>query len=241
MSISTRWQRIRRMSSRLLARDRIPAGIGRIHRRVPWREREDWLWPEGDKGLLKVFDTWKDAERALALTSRQRSVVQAGGACGVFAAYLGTCFEHVYTFEPHPLNFYCLAQNAPQPNVYKLQAALGSRHEPVALSCEARHRDRNFGAFFVSGRGSIPMLCIDDLGLTDCDLIYLDVEGLESEVLEGAKATLAHSDPVVVVESKGLRGALRPEHWLTEHGYDKRTASGRDLFFVRGSRLEQLR
>ncbi len=232
---------MRLRTSPLLARDRLPAGIGRIRKPVPWREQKDWIWPEGDKELLKVFDTWKDAERALTLTTHQRSVVQAGGACGVFPAFLGTCFEHVYTFEPHPLNFYCLARNVPEPNVYKIQAAIGSRHGPVALSWETRHRDRNYGAFFVSGNGSIPMLRIDDLGLTDCDLIYLDVEGLETEVLKGARETLGRSHPVVVVESKGLRGTVRPENWLDEHGYEQRMASGRDLFFVRRSRLERPR
>ena len=42
----------------------------------------------------------------------------------------------------------------------------------------------------VVGDGSIPMVTVDSLGLSDIDMIKIDVEGYEMEVLKGAVQTL---------------------------------------------------
>ena len=56
------------------------------------------------------------------------------------------------------------------------------------------------GAYFVNGNGNIPTLLIDDLNLTECDLIMLDVEGYELHALNGAIETIKKYGPVICVE-----------------------------------------
>jgi FkbM family methyltransferase len=65
----------------------------------------------------------------------------------------------------------------------------------------------------------VRMLTIDGLGFNRLDLLKVDVEGMELEVLAGAKNTLERFRPIVIVERlktpmDELTGALR------SHGYE---------------------
>jgi FkbM family methyltransferase len=66
---------------------------------------------------------------------------------------------------------------------------------------------------------TVRMLSIDGLNLQRLDLIKIDVEGMELEVLEGAKATLQRSLPIIIVE-----GVKVPQVELTavlaSYGYE---------------------
>ncbi len=64
----------------------------------------------------------------------------------------------------------------------------------------------------------VPAISIDGLALARLDLLKIDVEGMELEVLEGARATIGRSLPIIVVEHlKSPLGALREA--LVSHGY----------------------
>ena len=45
---------------------------------------------------------------------------------------------------------------------------------------------------------------IDDLRLNRCDLIKVDVEGMECDVLEGSRETIAKHRPVLFIENNTL-------------------------------------
>ncbi|MEP9389652.1 FkbM family methyltransferase [Mesorhizobium sp. KR9-304] len=124
--------------------------------------------------------------------------VQAGGNVGIWPKDLGERFRVVYTFEPDPVNFRCLAANAPAENVFKFNAALGSEYGCVDLV----RNPRRAGSHHVAGAGQIPTLRIDDLQLGTCDLIYLDVEGYEKRVLMGAADTIDRCGPTIAVEDR---------------------------------------
>ncbi|MGI9506782.1 MAG: FkbM family methyltransferase [Geminicoccaceae bacterium] len=157
-------------------------------------------WPERDIHCRQVvFNTIGDMEKALQHCGDRQICVQAGGNAGVWPRWLGERFETVYTFEPDAENFRCLVQNVPD-NVVCIQAALGNHRGTVGL-----HREPdNCGAYYVAGAGAIPTLRIDDLGLPACDLIVLDIEGLEAEALAGAVETIGRFRPVLQYEDKGL-------------------------------------
>lgn len=64
----------------------------------------------------------------------------------------------------------------------------------------------------------IRKLAIDEFDLPRVDLIKLDVEGMELEALEGAKATIRRSTPVLLIEKiKAEAPALKG--WLSAYGY----------------------
>jgi FkbM family methyltransferase len=166
-----------------------------------YRLERGYLWPATDKGAAAaVFSTRGDMQVAFDHCKKFDVAIQAGGNCGIWPAEMGQKFRIVYTFEPDPMNFRCLCANAPAENIFKFNAALGDRHEMVGLAL----RPDNVGAHQVDGPGDIPTLCIDDIALKTCDLIYLDIEGSEFMALNGAIHTIRRCRPIIAVEDKGM-------------------------------------
>ena len=161
------------------------------------------VWPADDEACMSVvFDEVHKLEVVYPHVTDWSACVQAGGNCGVWALALAKKFGSVYTFEPDPANFTCLAHNVNEyPNVYRLQAALGA---PESAPIELERFMANCGAHQVNGPGAIPVLTVDALNLHSCGLLYLDIEGFEHQALKGAVHTLIHCRPVVVLEMKGI-------------------------------------
>lgn len=137
------------------------------------------------------------------MTRGRQVAVQAGGNLGLWPKRLAQDFHTVYTFEPAADLFAMLQRNAPEPNIIKLQAAVGEHHELVHMSRARRDgkpRPAHEGMTYVDGPGVIPTLRIDDLNLPVCDLLMLDLEGWELYALRGAEATIHRCLPVICVE-----------------------------------------
>ena len=183
-----------------------------------------WYWPKTDQGgdLKHPNSTWKymqDYSDVPQLVSKhvpvRGVVVQAGGNCGFYVKQYAELFNLVYTFEPDPLNFYCLNLNVTGRNVIKFQACLGEKHELVALhnylgDSGSTHVKKDQGEQTV-----VPTMRIDDLNLNACDLIHLDIEGYELFALKGAIETIKKFKPVIVYENPGV--------WSGRYGYNKTT------------------
>lgn len=205
-----------------------------------FRRERGLLWPAYDRRCAEVtFTETSDAlPHILSHVPSRRAVVQAGGNCGPMVRQLAPLFEAVYTFEPDPLNFVALTVNTAElRNVHRYQAVLGRERGPVGLSQGDSKHPENCGALFANGPGPIPTLRIDDLGLSACDLLLLDVEGAEHQALLGAEATLALK-PVVVIESKGLGARFfgeavdAAEAYLQARGYRRAEKIKADLVMV---------
>jgi FkbM family methyltransferase len=138
------------------------------------------------------------------LLKQKRTCIQAGGCFGVWPVYFASMFQSVITFEPEPVNYKCLVQNTSHlNNVRCVHAALWRNStERVGLGLD-RKMHNNSGAYFVKGGGEIPTAMIDDLGVTDCDFLALDIEGAEYEALWGGAETINRCRPVIAVEDKG--------------------------------------
>lgn len=200
---------------------------------IATQEQRGFLWPASDgHGHGVIADSVADLEHVIPLCDQKRVAVQAGGNVGVWARRLAADFETVYTFEPDHENFACLAANVIEPNVIKLQAALGSNGVPVSL-IRANH---NCGGHAIDeSAGNIPVLRIDDLNLQACDLIYLDVEGYELHAVHGATKTIRAHRPLIAFEDKGLSVAYGVKQgelaeWLRDAFHYERIASiGNDI------------
>lgn len=141
-------------------------------------------------------------DRIIARARGHRVAVQAGGNLGVYPKRLSSSFETVYVFEPAADLFPLMVENAPESNIIRYQAALGSHRGLVGTSRTRRDGKPNNheGITHIAGSGPIPTLQLDDLALPICDLLCLDVEGWELYALEGAVATIARCRPLLAVE-----------------------------------------
>ena len=63
--------------------------------------------------------------------------------------------------------------------------------------------DNNFGAISLGGDDGdvVEMIAIDNLNLPACHMIKIDVEGMEKEVLDGARQTITRFRPYLYVEN----------------------------------------
>lgn len=157
-----------------------------------------WVWPIGcDYTWDHINSNDGLYDGILPYLKGTDVMVQAGGNCGRALKPFLDVFNHIYTFEPDPLNFYCLTNNLTSSNVYKFQACLGDEHKMVSLN--TLYPNDN-GAFYINGKGNIPTLKIDDLGLDVCNFIQLDVEGFEYQALLGGIETIKKTKPVICVE-----------------------------------------
>lgn len=160
----------------------------------------DWWKISGDQAFESILDGYSEYEKIWTqLVKEKEVVVQAGGYCGVFPRMLSYIFSTVYTFEPDPLNFYCLTRNCQSDNIIKAQSALSFCHGLVEVE---RRLSNNRGMNIVrpTENAKIPTYTIDDLALHRCDLIALDTEGFEYSILLGATKTIDEYKPVITVE-----------------------------------------
>lgn len=165
---------------------------------------DELLWVTQDKGAFgdihdgPLFDWIQDSEHFMSHVKNFDTVIQAGGNCGMYPRFYANYFKNVYTFEPDPLNFYCLDYNCQGDNYHKYQGGLGNTNDQLAIR---KPSDTNVGMhYIVDSPGRIQMYKIDDLDLEACDLIHLDVEGYESKALLGGVETIKKFKPVIVTE-----------------------------------------
>ena len=113
----------------------------------------------------------------------------------------------VYAFEPSPSTFKLLAKNCCQfPNIECIPRALGGDNGTVAFREDAPAGMRHLVSNSTSDGSDtmVPVSRLDDwvreAGLTRIDFIKIDVEGLEEELLGGARDTIQRFDPTILFE-----------------------------------------
>lgn len=186
-----------------------------------------WMVIEGDEAFEDIAAGWPKYKDVFQVHVKEKNVaVQAGGYCGVFPRMLSNMFQRVYTFEPDPINFFCLANNTPSSNVYRYQAALGKEHGLISMDymCLTNAGMKKVG----TAPGVIPTMRVDDLKLERCDLLMLDIEGYEFNAILGAEETIDKYRPVISVED------TNPliENVLSAYRYQKIAEVYRDTIYA---------
>ncbi|AKM33361.1 FkbM family methyltransferase (plasmid) [Pandoraea faecigallinarum] len=144
----------------------------------------------------------------------------------------------VLSFEAQEVIYYALAGNVALNNCLNVRASLAALGECSgeltvprpdyfahasfgSLELRQRAHTEDIGqriSYDPSQGTSVPMICIDSLRLERLDLFKLDVEGMELEVLRGARQTLLTCRPILMVEViKSDRAAI--EGMLAALGY----------------------
>jgi len=151
---------------------------------------DGWWVPEGQK-FGTYYRRHAEALRfVLPWCMKTRVVVQAGGHMGAYPKWLAEHFETVYTFEIEQAKFKCLVLNCNNPRIYAMRGALYHR-EGTIRSGHRRVSDEE---------GTCPTFLIDNMNLSACDLIALDVDGSELYALLGARMTISRCKPIILLE-----------------------------------------
>jgi FkbM family methyltransferase len=113
----------------------------------------------------------------------------------------------VHAFEPQRIVFQTLCANLALnqcTNVFARQAAVGDVAGSILVPAMDPTTRTNFGGVSLVGAAIgelVPVVTIDSLDLPICHLIKVDVEGMEAEVLRGARSTIATYRPILYVEN----------------------------------------
>jgi FkbM family methyltransferase len=158
--------------------------------------------------------------------------------CGANIGVHTTCFARVMqgwgsviAIEAQERVFYALAGNIALGNFFNARAiwaAVGDKFGVLNIPEPDYLRPASLGSFallrpadggdtgqeidYSRDTATVRGMTIDSLVLQRCDLIKIDVEGMEPAVLRGASETIAHCRPAVFVETmKGDRDAILTE------------------------------
>jgi FkbM family methyltransferase len=131
--------------------------------------------------------------------------IDVGANVGLWTYALARHFDRVEAFEPQPgCCDYLRRSNLAKVTVYPV--ALSSTRCEKTLKIPAHHGLSVRGmATFGSVEGpcdciGVPVNTLDDYDFHEVSFIKIDVEGHESQVLEGARRTIARERPVMVIE-----------------------------------------
>lgn len=167
--------------------------------------RNNYVWPKHDVACWKYLNKRLDTPKIISNhCNNHRIIIQAGGNAGLYVDHYAKLFDFVYSFEPDPLNFFCLTNNTAE-NVFKFQSCLGKDNSFVNLTeNNSSIKKPNTGGYQVNGSGYIPTLTIDSFNFPFVDCIHLDIEGYELFALEGALQTIKKHKPVIALEMNHL-------------------------------------
>lgn len=174
-------------------------------------------------GVISYFDTDPFIGRAIETYGEREelevelltSLVKEGDVVVDVGAHIGTDViplakevgphGQVFAFEPQAPVCAILSKNAEQnhlDNVQTFNVALGSGTGTASLPPINYEEVRNFGGIALEQGDEVPVASLDQfITLTRCDLMKIDVEGMERQVLEGARETIARCRPVIYVEN----------------------------------------
>jgi FkbM family methyltransferase len=158
-----------------------------------------------------------------------QSVVEVGANIGAHTVHLAKLVGPrgaVIAFEPQRVMFYLLCSNLAlneQFQVRAYRAAVGNASGSIKVPVLDHRAAANFGGISVSSTGpgeDVPLVMLDRFSLPSLRLLKIDVEGMETEVLLGARQTIARHRPIIYVENDRKANSERLIRTLLDLGYD---------------------
>src|SRR5262249_739783 len=89
-------------------------------------------------------------------------------------------------------------------NVYCRAEAVGAEAGAIHVPQLAPTKPMNFGGLPLGGfehGEEVPVVTLDSLNLPRCEVLKIAVEGMERQVLLGARELIAHNRPIMYVEN----------------------------------------
>ena len=183
---------------------------------------------------LDLYGEFSEAEAALFRAAVQpgQTVLDVGANVGAHTLALARLVGPtgcVLAFEPQRIAYYSLCGNVVQNNLDHVvchQAAVGASAGKIDVPQLDYRREQNFGAVDLmqapqgAATYSVPVVRIDDLGLTACHFIKIDVEGMERQALEGGVETIRRFRPLLYVEDDRAEKSDALRELIDSLGYE---------------------
>lgn len=121
----------------------------------------------------------------------------------------------VFCFEPQRIAFEFLSANIVlnnMTNIFPMHAAVSDAIGEIMVPVINPSNPANTAAFKISGHqmgDAVRQVTIDSLGLGRCNMIKIDVEGMEDNVIAGAQETIRKFRPVLFLENNGFGDSSR--------------------------------
>jgi FkbM family methyltransferase len=146
------------------------------------------------------------------LVRQDMVVVEVGaniGAHSVHLAKLVGAKGKVIAFEPQQVVFQMLCANLALNDIKNVDArclAVGAAQGEITVPRVDYRKEGNFGGISLGDDDGdvVEMVALDGLMLPACHVIKIDVEGMEKEVLDGARQTITRFRPYLYVENDRL-------------------------------------
>lgn len=144
-------------------------------------------------------------------------VIDIGANIGAHTVWFAQRAQHVIAFEPQRLVYQMLCANLVVNNLHNVstyQAVVGPQPGQCLVPVLPPDQDNNFGGLWGSNHTEgepVPVVALDQFPLPRVNFIKIDVEGMETEVLKGARGMIDHFKPILYVEDdrEEQREALR--------------------------------
>lgn len=179
-------------------------------------------------GALERYGEYVEEELQLLLScvSEGSIVVEVGANIGCDTVALAkkvSASGRVFAFEPQRIIYQMLCANLAINglwNVIAERAALGEGAGIMQVPPVDYSKDGNFGGVSLetpTDHGEpVQVIALDAYGMTRCDLIKIDVEGMELDVLKGAADTISRLRPIIYVENdRKQKAKALVEHLLS--------------------------
>jgi FkbM family methyltransferase len=138
------------------------------------------------------------------------TALDVGASIGMYAAEMARYAGTVIAFEANPA-VAAFAKSVAARNVEVVNTALSSAAGRATLTIPLNPKGHTIdelatiepGNFLHAGGGTaveVPMQRLDDLSISDCSFIKVDVEGHEEAMLDGAAGLIAAQRPILMVE-----------------------------------------
>jgi FkbM family methyltransferase len=213
---------------------------------------QDWLLSnrigqDGGRGYQVQLTDW--VKKYFADRKTQRAI-DIGAHIGITAIEYAKIFDQVEAFEPVPDLYHQLLMTVDRNQIANVQSyCLGCSNQPGTAAM--KYKPNNTFATQRSPQGNIQskFVTIDSFDFDPVDFIKIDVEGMESQVIDGAWQTIKKHQPVIQFEyKKNLLHKQSHDHiginWIIEalesigyqiqdrFGHSYQTTKQKDLFAV---------
>jgi len=156
------------------------------------------------------------------------TAIDAGANIGVHTVLMSSLVGNtgkVISFEPQRAIYNILCTNITLNNCSNVEAincGLGSSCSEARIKPINYSHENNFGSVslgqYEDGE-QIKVVTIDSLNLTKCHFLKADVEGMETELLEGAQKTILNFRPILYLEDNGGPNGVRMFNKVKSLGY----------------------